>query len=391
MSILGTVIVLWVILLLAFVLAVFAHRNENERTKYFLNEFTKRFGDAQCPPATIIVPVKGPDQGLAENLAALASQDYSDYELIVAARSADDIPAGVVPEKGRVVLAGEGDGASGEKVNNLLAGVAAARVASQVLAFADSDGKVQRGWLRALAAALARDQAGAATSYRWHLPKRSDFWNRMRSVWDGVIYGGFHGGDNLFAWGGAMAIRRADFERLRVAEFWRGAISDDYRLSEAVHAAGLQIVYAPGGTVPCLEDTTGREFLSWATRQMQVTRAYAPKLWRLALVSHAIYCAALPAALGLALSGHRIAMVVLGLQWTLGMMKGHNRASLAAAALPLYRGWFDRNGWVHTWWAPLAAWVWLYVLLRSASSDVIEWRGYRYRMRDGRAERLLDI
>ena len=373
--------------MLALALAVLSHRNENERTKYFLDELTRRTGDAQCPPATVIVPVKGPDQGLADNLAALASLDYPDYELIVAARSEEDIPAGVVPENARIVLAGEGDGANCEKINNLLAAVAAARAETQILAFADSDGKVQRGWLRALAAALSREKVGAATAYRWHLPKHPDFWNRMRSVWDGVIAGGFHGGDNLFAWGGAMAIRRADFERFRVAEFWRGAISDDYRLSEAVHAAGLQIVYAPGATVPCLDDTTGREFLSWATRQLQVTRAYAPKLWRLALVSHVIYCASLPAALGLALSGGRLAVVVLGLQWTLGMMKGYNRASLAAAALPLYRGWFDRNGWIHTWWTPLAAWVWLYALLRSARSDVIEWRGYRYQMRDGRVER----
>ena len=188
--------------------------------------------------------------------------------------------------------------------------------------------------------------------------------------------------------GGAMAIRRSDFERFRVADFWRSAISDDYRLSEAVHAAGHQIVYAPGATVPCLDHTSGPEFLSWATRQLQVTRAYAPKLWRLALASHFIYCAAVPAALALALSGHLIAIVVLGLQWTLGMMKGHNRAGLAAAALPLYRDWFNLNGWAHTWWGPAAAWVWLYVLLRSARSDVIEWRGYRYRIRGGKAERL---
>ena len=51
------------------------------------------------PPATVIVPVKGDDEGLRENLAALASLDYPDYELIVAAQSADDIPRGVLPAR----------------------------------------------------------------------------------------------------------------------------------------------------------------------------------------------------------------------------------------------------------------------------------------------------
>ena len=39
-------------------------------------------------PVTLIVPVKGYDEGLRENLAALAALDYPDYELIVAAHAA---------------------------------------------------------------------------------------------------------------------------------------------------------------------------------------------------------------------------------------------------------------------------------------------------------------
>ncbi len=38
---------------------------------------------AEFPPASVIVPVKGPDKNLRLNLALLAAQDYPDYELIV--------------------------------------------------------------------------------------------------------------------------------------------------------------------------------------------------------------------------------------------------------------------------------------------------------------------
>jgi len=62
------------------------------------------------------------------------------------------------------------------------------------------------------------------------------------------------------------------------------------------------------------------------------------------------------------------------------MLKGADRAALAKAALPDYRDWFDRHAWVHAIWTPLATWVWLIVLLASAFSNEIEWRGKRYRL-----------
>ena len=99
--------------------------------------------------------MKGDDPGLRENLAALAGQDYPDYELIVVAHAAADIPAGVLPSRVRVVLAHAEESGTGEKVLNLRTAVRFARKDSQLFAFADSDGRVSQTWLRALAAPLA--------------------------------------------------------------------------------------------------------------------------------------------------------------------------------------------------------------------------------------------
>jgi hypothetical protein len=61
------------------------------------------------------------------------------------------------------VLAHGADPDTGEKVQNLQAAVRAARKRSQIFAFADSDGRLTRGWLRALAAPLGnyRDDSTA--------------------------------------------------------------------------------------------------------------------------------------------------------------------------------------------------------------------------------------
>jgi GT2 family glycosyltransferase len=337
----------------------------------------------QWPAATVVVPVKGAEEGLRENLASLAALDYPDYEIIIAARSAEDIPLNVSPERARVVFAGEGDPATSEKINNLIAAVESARADSEVFAFADSDGAVQPRWLKALVLGLECEKAGASTGYRWHLPAPPDFWSLARTAWNAVIAGGFHPGDNRFAWGGAMAMRRTAFEQLRVIDRWRGTISDDYKLSEAVHQAGLRIIYAPGALVVSSDHTGAGEFLRWIKRQMIITRIYHPRLWWLGLIAHLIYCAAIVAAVWVAATpGHWLwGEYALVAQLSLGMLKGTNRTAIAKAALPEYETWFKRHGWVLTWWVPLATWLWLYSFVASAFHSTIEWRGRRYNLR----------
>jgi cellulose synthase/poly-beta-1,6-N-acetylglucosamine synthase-like glycosyltransferase len=363
----------------ALVLAALSLRGERQRARYVAQRLAGQPPD--LPPATVIVPVKGDDEGLRENLAALAALDYPDYELIVVAQTAGDIPVGVLPARVKVVLANGADTGGSGKIRNLLAAVRAARKRTEVLAFADSDGRVTKGWLRALVAPLAEPGVGASTGYRWFLPDPPDFWSLMRAVWDAVAAGTLGAGNNRFAWGGAMAIRKEVFFEARVPEHWQGALSDDYALSEAVHAAGLAIAYAPGALTPCREHTTAGRFFAWIHRQMAITRIYAPRLWWPALLAHIFYCGGMAASIVASIRGNRLAEWALVAQLSPGMLKGLNRATLARAALPEYEAWFRRHIWVHAIWVPLGTWVWLIALVSSAFARSIEWRGRRYALK----------
>lgn len=376
-------------LTLALLLAIVSLKGDGARARYVRERLSARLPNPECPPATVIVPVKGADEDLAANLLALAQLDYPDYELIVTARAPEDVPPGVVPESARIVHAGDGDPATGEKINNLLAAIAAARPESEVFAFADSDGSVSKQWLRALAAPLADTRNGVATGYRWHTPgDPAGLWSLVRSVWNSVIAGGFSGGNNHFAWGGAMAIRRETFERARVAEHWRGTVSDDFLISRAVHRAGLRIAFAPGAMVASADHTGAREFLGWIERQLIITRVYSPKLWWLGLVSHAIYCSAMAGAL---VAATPMRLVMLGAILACGMAKGAARAEWARLCLPAQERFFRRYQWIYSFLTPLGTWLWMYAFLASARTNTIRWRGYTIRLRaadEGRGRKI---
>ena len=362
----------------ALLLAFLSLRGERKRAAYVADRLSADSTD--FPPVSLIVPVKGEDEGLRENLAALAALDYPDYELVIAADTAGDIPPGVLPQRAKVVLSHGTDNGTSEKIRNLLAAIRATRKRPRVFAFADSDGRPSAEWLRALVAPLAEKEVGCSTGYRWFTPEPPTFWSLLRSVQDAVCNGLLGPGDAPFAWGGAMAIRKETFFELHLPERWKNTVSDDYALAAAVHEAGLHIAYAPGALVPSFEKLTAAELFRWLRRQLTITRVYNPRLWWPALLAHVFYCGGMAASIIASIRGSRLAEWALIAQISPGMLKGLNRATLAKAALPGREQWFKRHGWVHAIWIPLATWLWLAGLVASATCNTIEWRGYRYKL-----------
>jgi ceramide glucosyltransferase len=351
----------------ALALAIFALRGERKRAR-FVSERLALDADRPAPPATVITSVDEAegDDGLRENLASLAAQDYPNYELIVAARTAADIPPGVLPPRVIVVLRGAKKSDPDDRVENLLAGVQSARRQSEILAFADAYGHVSAHWLRALVAPLTEANVGVSTGFWWLVPDPPDFWSLLRGVWSAPIAGLLGPGDNPLAWVGSMAIQKEMFFELRIPNAWRGSIGEGGIVSRAVHGAGLRIAFAPAAMAAYSGRTSMRSFLSWARSQMVLARFYVPRLWWGALGAHFFYCGGMAAAIAASIRGSRGAEWVLVTQLGLGMLKGVNRATLAKAELPEYEAWFKRHAWVHSLWVPLATWLWLGILLASA-------------------------
>jgi cellulose synthase/poly-beta-1,6-N-acetylglucosamine synthase-like glycosyltransferase len=368
--------------------------------RYF-NFFRRELRTARelyMPFASVFVPCRGLDQGLRQNLDALFRQHYPAYELVFVSDRADDPALAVARQlsrelegetvaRSRFVVAGPA-AASGQKVHNLLAALKESDAASEVFVFVDTDARPRADWLRSLVAPLAEEALGATTGYRWFLPVRGGFASQLRSVWNASIASAL-GADvwRNFCWGGSTALRRSTFEGLNVHVRWRGAASDDYALTRTLQEAERAIRFVPACLTASLEDCTLRELFEFTTRQLKITRVYAPHLWRLVLVSNLLFVAvffggltlaAARAALGLSFAWPLAAVAVIFL---LGVWKSFFRLRAVALALEDQHERLRAGVWAHLLLWPLTAAVFLYNAVAAGLSRRIVWRGIGYELK----------
>ena len=250
---------------------------------------------AYAPFVTVIAPCKGDEEGLRRSLPTLTALDFPHYEVIFVVESETDTAgprltawAQQHPDRLRVVVAGQSTD-SGQKVHNLLAGVRAARPESEVLAFLDSDVEIAPDWLRELVAPLGDAQVGATGGMRWYSLAGADLPSLWRANWNTVILTNLHPTGTSFVWGGSMALRRATFEQLGLAERWRGTLSDDYTVSAVLREHRRRMVFVPTCLVVSPDGIGWRDLWEFTTRQIVITRVYHPGMWRVALLWYSFF------------------------------------------------------------------------------------------------------
>ncbi len=354
-----------------------------------------------APRVALFCPVKGAEPGLEQNISALTSFDYPEYEIFFSMASADD-PARKIIErvtaaskhKVHIVIAGRPN-ECGEKVNNLRAAIVQAADGFEVFVFADSDGRPGRQWLSRLVAPLADANLGAVTAFRWLFPQTGGFWSAMASAWNApaATYLGEH--QRNFCWGGGTAIRRERFEQSNVFDFWNGSVSDDFSLTHALRQSGLPILFAPECMVPTIFDCNASGLMEFTNRQIIITRVYESRLWALGGIAHALYCASILMGVGLFISFTitgipAIQLLLLALvPPTLSMGRGVLRLTAAVEIFPEWKSKLLADGWIWTFLAALAPFLALWNTLVALFSRQIRWRGIRYELLSPGQTRIL--
>ncbi len=254
----------------------------------------KRKPSTYQPKLAVVLPCKGVDPGFADNLQRLLSQDYGDFEVIFAVAQETD-PAypylqNAIKEaqksfpnrKAQVVIAGVSDKCA-QKLNNQLKALSCASPDREVYVFVDSDVIAREDFLSCLIAPLEDSKVGISTGYRFYIASKNNWASLVRALWNRMTAWELANPNLAYAWGGAMAIRKPDFERLDVRGSWQKAATDDMSMTTLVKDAGMSVRFVPQCLVASDGDSNVAEIFDWTNRQLILTKVYYPKLWRKAI------------------------------------------------------------------------------------------------------------
>ncbi len=378
--------------------------------RYALNKY-KRKRTWYRPRTVLIVPCKGLDPAFQKNIASFFDQDYENYLLwFVVAEESDpaynelcslkeQLSQNSQAQDVQLFVAGKGHSCS-EKIHNLLHCYNKISDDIEVLAFADSDICVRSNWLSHLVYPLRQPKNGAATGYRWFIPKKNNLASLALSALNAKIAQLL--GNTLFnqAWGGSMAIRVEVFRQVGLDKIWPKALSDDLSLTCAVKKAHLKVAFVPACLVASYESTTWQKLFEFGRRQFLITRISAPKAWWLGLCGSLYSVLGIWGTTGLAIYaakiGHKnlplfIAVPIIFFAGQLirailrqsmaGKLLEHSqkgRLTVEHQAIPMTYIGTARIVDI------LAFWIWAFVLLllivSSAFGRTICWRGIRYKL-----------
>jgi ceramide glucosyltransferase len=224
------------------------------------------------PPASILKPLCGLDDGLLDNLASFARLDYPAYEVLLGLRTLDDAAWPVAhqavrrwPGRFRVVLQ-RGEPGMNPKVNQLITLAREAR--HDLLVVSDSNVRVESGYLSGIAAALDDESVGLVTH-----PIAGMGEKRAGSVMDhlhlaGAIAPGVVAAKCLvgrdFVVGKSMALRRRDLERLGGFESVKDVLAEDWVMGVRVgRVLGKRVAV---GHRPVLNVSVRRSVRDFASR-----------------------------------------------------------------------------------------------------------------------------
>ncbi len=349
------------------------------------------------PPRTAVIsPCKGLDNTFERNIASLFQMNYPHYEIHFVVESESD-PAyeklHILIErylkegraaKATVHVAGLA-ATNSQKVHNLRYAITQLPDDIEVFIFVDSDACFPPHFITSMVRPLKKEFVGAATGYRWFVPTDKRLSSRTLSAINAFFASllGPHPWNS--AWGGAMAIHKETFIEAGLPEIWKTTLSDDYSLTMAVRTLKRRVWFVPACFIASYEQVNWQQLVTFARRQFIITRRYMPLLWLFAVGGIGHYV--LGFWMGAAVTAQQL--LAGSEQWfyaalmpmvllVLSILKAAVRQFLIRKILPADRKPLLIPGLIDIFCQPfLALFTWI-LLLSTAGSRTVVWRGVRY-------------
>lgn len=357
--------------------------------------------------AWVLAPCKGLDHELAENIGPLLRQDYDDYQVVFIVESEDDPAFHAIHEvlnrskvsnaRARLLVAGRAT-QGGQKIHNLSRATAIVPEDVRILAFVDSDARPTTSWLRDLVQRIDDPGIGAATGYRWFMPRQANLPTLLLCSINTTVACGFSSGWQNLVWGGSWAIRREVFEDLGVRQAWEGGLSDDLIVSAVLRRNGLRIAFEPACMLASPLAGGWRQTAEFIRRQYLIGREYYRKWWLTALLGSTLTVTSLVGAAILLAIGLWSANAwtvypagYLGVWYLLSVLRGRIRRDVARLYFPALKNELRGACRFEILAGPLVCVANWLGLVSSMFGAKLRWRGIEYRFEKHGKVRRIDM
>jgi len=337
------------------------------------------------PPISILKPLKGIDPEIYESFRSHCLQDYPEYEIIFGVSDPNDPAIESVRALQRefsdrriqLVVSPKILGAN-VKVSNLAQMLLEAR--HDHLIINDSDIRVEPDYLRRVTAPLADRRVGMVTClYRGAaaatLGSRLEALGISTDFCPSVLAArqleGIH-----FGLGSTLAFRRAELEQIGGFTSFVDYLADDYELGRRIAGLGLAVELSEVVVETYLPPYKLREFFAHQLRWARGVRDA-----RVAGYLGLVFTFGIPWSL--------VALVVSRAElWAWGGLAFTFLLRLAVALVVGRNVLMDRQVLKYLWLIPLRDLVALAVWIASLGGHTVTWRGDRFRLKDGRLNRI---
>lgn len=250
------------------------------------------------PTVTILKPIAGEEPDLYENLASFCDQEYpQEFDVIFCLHSPDD-PARAIAERvardfpsaHATIAIGENPAIANPKIANLVKPSVDLR--GEIVVIADSDIRVDRRYLRALATSFASERVGAATCLYAGMPNAT-LPSRLGAlqIEDGFIPSVLVAiaiGKLRFCLGATMAVRRSVLAEIGGLAALGDHLADDHALGELTAGRGYAVDLSRYVVKTTVAETTLRDLWSHELRWARTNLALAPAGYAFSFLMYAL-------------------------------------------------------------------------------------------------------
>ncbi len=236
--------------------------------------------EPSLPAISVLKPLKGLDEGLYENLASIARQDFPEFEIVFGVEDPADPALAIAlqvrrdfPHVPMRIVARPGRGALNPKISNLLNMLEVAQ--HDCLLISDSNVRVDLSYLRSIATELSEPGVGLVSNLIVGRGEKTAGALLENLQLNSFVIAGVCLGDALghpIVVGKSMLLRRSQLEALGGLRSMADVMAEDYLLGQLYHSAGLRVVLSAHPVYTHNNTWSLARFIARHTRWAQMRR-----------------------------------------------------------------------------------------------------------------------